>query len=95
MKFPCMFLPVVHYSIKCHLIWVMCVEDNSLRWVLFNKLLTSSPTGCEAVTGTIPAQGPPWLPPMEPHQRWMGSAGSQLVLAEAQLADGFGVGLTI
>lgn len=57
MKFPCMFLPVVHYSIKCHLIWVMSVEDNSLRWVLFNKLLTSSPTGCEAVTGTIPAQG--------------------------------------
>lgn len=45
MMFPCMFLPVVHYSIKCHLIWVMCVEDNSLRCVLFNKLLTGSPAG--------------------------------------------------
>jgi len=45
MTFPCMFLPVVHYSIKCYLIWVMRVEDYSLRWVLFNKLFPGFPAG--------------------------------------------------
>lgn len=45
MTFPCMFLPAVHYSIKCHLIRVMRVGDNSLRWVLLNKLLADSPVG--------------------------------------------------